>query len=347
MAHKRRRSSHDERIQAITLLEQGYTKPEVAKILQVAESSVYSWQAGYRKGGLAALSTKIASGRKSLLSDKQMLKLSKLLRLNPRQLEFNFGLWTRKRVRELIRREFEIDYTEQNVGRILKMLGFSPQRPVYRALQRNEEHRGKWMNEIFPALKARADREGASIFFADEAGCRNDHHSGTTWAPVGETPVVDFTGKRESIGMVSAVSMRGKLSWMTFEGSMNSALFIDFMRELLLDVKGKVFLVLDNVKYHKSRETTTWVEKHSDRIELFYLPGYSPDLNPDEWVWKNVKNDNIARVVPTRPGQLFEVAEKALRQLRNTPEKVRSFFSDPHLAYISCAYSLSGEPPES
>ncbi len=131
MARKGRRSSKDERIDAIRLLEQGYTKVQVARILNVTESSVYGWQKAYREGGLAALSTKIASGRKRLLTDKQMLELSRCLRLNPRQLEFNFGLWTRKLVRDLIRTRFGIDYSEQNVGRILKMLGFSPQRPVY------------------------------------------------------------------------------------------------------------------------------------------------------------------------------------------------------------------------
>ena len=139
--------------------------------------------------------------------------------------------------------------------------------------------------------------------------------------------------------MISAISLRGKMSWMIFGESMNSGRFIDFLRELLLDVKGKVFLIVDNVSYHKSAEVRTWVEQHSNRIELFFLPGYSPDLNPDEWVWKNVKSDHVARTVPDRPGQLYEIAEKALRMLRNTPEKVRSFFSDPHLAYIrrACA----------
>ena len=134
MARKGRRSSKGERIDAIRLLEQGYTKVQVARIFNVTESSVYGWQKAYREGGLAALSTKIASGRKRLLADKQMLELSRYLRLNPRQLEFNFGLWTRKLVRDLIRTRFGIDYSEQNVGRILKMLGFSPQRPVYQAM---------------------------------------------------------------------------------------------------------------------------------------------------------------------------------------------------------------------
>lgn len=339
MARKGRRSSHEERIQAIQLLAQGYTKAQVANILQVTEATVYGWQKDYRAGGLAALSTKIASGRKRLLSDAQMLELRRCLRLNPRQLEFNFGLWTRKRVRELIKRKFGIDYSEQNTGRILKMLGFSPQRPTYQALQQDEQKRRKWMEETFPAIRERAAEEGAKIFFADEAGCRNDHQSGTTWAPVGETPVVKFTAKRESIGMISAVSMRGAMYWMLFDGSMNSSRFIEFLALLIQDIRGRIFLVVDNVSYHKSKETKAWLEKHKNRIELFYLPGYSPDLNPDEWVWKNIKNDNVARIVPDRPGHLYEIAEKALRMLRAAPEKIRSFFADPHLAYIRRAYA--------
>ena len=339
MARKGRRSSHEERIQAIQLIAQGYTKREVANILQVTEASVYGWQKAYQEGGLAALSTKVASGRKRLLSDEQMLRLARMLRLNPRQLELDFGLWTRKRVREIVFREFGIDYTEQNIGKLLKLLGFSPQRPVYQALQQDEEKRREWTERTFPGISRRAAEERASIFFADEAGCRNDHQSGTTWAPVGETPVVKFTAKRESLGMISAFSMRGKMSWMIFEGTMNSARFIEFLRELLQDVKGKIFLIVDNVKYHKSAKVNTWVEQHKDRVELFFLPGYSPDLNPDEWVWKNVKSDHVARIVPDRPGHLYEIAEKALRMLRNTPEKIRSFISDPHLAYIhrACA----------
>jgi transposase len=222
MARKGRRSSHEERIHAIELIAQGYTKREVADILEVTEASVYGWQKLYQGGGLAALSTKIASGRKPLLSDAHLLKLAGMLRMNPRQLEFDFGLWTRRRVRELIRRKFGIDYTEQNVGKILKLLGFSPQRPVYQAVQQSDEKRREWTDKTFPGISKRAAEEGASIFFADEAGCRNDHHSGTTWAPIGETPVVKFTAKRESVGMISAISMRGKMSWMIFEGSMNS-----------------------------------------------------------------------------------------------------------------------------
>jgi transposase len=154
MARKGRRSTNDERMNAMRLLQQGYTKIEVANILNAAESSVYEWQSKFREGGLAALSTKIASGRKRALTDKQLLQLYRRLRGNPRQVQFNFGLWTRKIVRDLIRREFGVDCTLQNVGKILKMLGFSPQRPVYQALERDPEKRRVWMEETFPAIKS-------------------------------------------------------------------------------------------------------------------------------------------------------------------------------------------------
>ena len=320
------------------MLEQGYTKTEVANILGVAESSVYEWQSKYRAGGLAALSTKITSGRRRGLADKQLLQLYKWICGNPRQVQFDFGLWTRKIVRDLIAREFGISYTSQNVGKILKMLGFSPQRPAWQALERDPERRREWMEETFPAIKKRADREGARIYFADEAYSRTDHHAGTIWAPVGQTPVVQHLGAREGIGMISAISVRGDIHWMVYSEPMNSALFTDYLRYLTEDVEGKIFLVADRATYHTSQETALWLMDHKDRIELFFLPPYSPDLNPDEWVWKNVKHDNISRIVPQYPGHLSEVASQTLKALWKTPEKIKGFFADPDLAYIRRCY---------
>jgi transposase len=334
MARKGRRSTNDERMNAIRLLQQGYTRAEVANILDVAESSVYEWQSKFRQGGLAALSTKIASGRKRILTDKQLLQLYRWLCGNPRQVQFDFGLWTRKIAGELIRREFGINYTQQNVGKILKMLGFSPQRPVYQALERDPEKRRIWTEETFPAIKKRAEKEGANIYFADEAAARTDHHAGTTWAPVGQTPVVEHIGKRERIGMISAISTRGEMHWMVHTESMNSALFTAYLDYLIHDIEGKIFLIADRARYHTSKETAAWLKEHEDRIEMFFLPPYSPDLNPDEWVWKNVKHDSIYRVIPQHPDHLFEIAGQALRALWKVPEKIRAFFADPNLAYI-------------
>ena len=339
MARKGRRSTKEERVQAIRLLHQGYTRAEVAEILDVAESSVYDWQKKYREGGLAELSAKMAPGRKKLLTDGQLLQLSGWLRMNPRQLGFDFGLWTRKIVRDLIKREFGIDYTMQNIGKVLKRLGFSPQRPVYQALERDPEKRRKWTEETFPAIKERADREGAKIYFADEAASRTDHHAGTTWAPVGQTPIVEHIGARERIGMISAISMRGDMHWMVHTESMNSTLFTEYMDSLIHDIEGKIFLIADRARYHTSKETAKWLDEHKDRIELFFLPSYSPDLNPGEWVWKNVKHDNIYRIVPQYPDHLYLIAIRALRTLWKIPEKIRGFFADPNLSYIRRAYA--------
>lgn len=339
MARKGRRSTNEERIEAIRLLREGYTRAEVANIMRVTESSVYEWQSKFRKGGPDALSTKIASGRKSLLTGEQLLQLSRWLRGNPRQVQFDSGLWTRKIIRDLILREFGVDYSLQNVGKILKMLGFSPQRPVYQALERDPVKRHIWTEETFPAIRERAAQEGAKVYFADEAACRTDYHAGTTWAPVGQTPVAEHIGARERIGMISAVSLRGDMHWMVYTEPMNSELFTQYLAYLIQDIEGKIFLIADRARYHTSKETTGWANEHKDRIELFFLPSYSPDLNPDEWVWKNVKHDNIARIVPQRPGHLFEIASHALRKLWETPEKIRSFFADPNLAYIRRAYS--------
>jgi transposase len=223
------------------------------------------------------------------------------------------------------------------------MLGFSAQRPAWQALERDPERRRQWTEEDFPALRERAVREGAvregaTICFADEAYCRTGHHAGTTWAPAGRTPVAEHAGKREGAGMLSAVSPQGEFHWMVYSEPVNSELFTDYLRYLTEDVEGKIFLVADRARYHTSRETARWIMDHKDRIELFFLPPYSPDLNPDEQVWKNVKHDSIYRIVPQRPGHLSEIASQALKALSKAPEKIRGFFADPNLAYILRCY---------
>ena len=248
MARKGRRSTNEERVNAIRLLQRGYTRAQVAEIMDVAESSVYEWQSKYRKDGLDALSTKMAPGRTRLLTDEQLLQLYKWLRGNPRQAQFDFGLWTRKIVRELIRRESGTGCTLQNAGKILKRLGFSPQRPVWQALERDPEQRRTWTEETFPAIQERADREDAKTCFADEAYSRTGHHAGTTWAPVGQTPVAEHIGAREGIGMISAISMRGEMHWMVYAEPMNPALFTDYLGYLIEDVEGKIFLIADRAR---------------------------------------------------------------------------------------------------
>jgi transposase len=336
MAIKGRRSTPEERLRAVQLLKEGNDAELVARMFGVSRAIVFRWQQKYDAGGPSALETKKTPGPASRLSPTQMSQLYAIVTgCDPRQLEFDFGLWTRKIIRDLIRREFGVEFSEVQVGRLLKKMGLSAQRPLYRAYQRNSELVEEWKKVIYPKIRRLAADEGASIFFEDEAGLRTDHHAGTTWGAVGQTPVVVKTGERKSISMVSAISPRGELRFRVQEGSMTADRFIDFLKALLGSVPGKVFLIVDGHPVHKAKKVKEFIENEADgRLEMFFLPAYSPDLNPDEWVWNNVKNNRVGRNVIMGKDDLTAKAIGALRRLQKLPDVVRGFFRDPHLSYI-------------
>lgn len=336
MAIKGRRSTPEERLRAVQLLKEGNEAALVARMFGISRAILFRWQQKYDAGGPSALETKKTPGPASRLSPTQLSKLYAIITgCDPRQVQFDFGLWTRKIIRDLIRREFGVKLSEVQVGRLLNKMGLSAQRPLYRAYQQDPERVEEWKKVVYPKIRRLAAEEGASIFFEDEAGVRTDHHAGTTWGPVGQTPVVVKTGERKSVNMVSAISPRGEMRFRVQEGRMNAVRFIDFLKALLNSVHGKVFLIVDGHPVHKAKKVREFVENEADgRLKIFFLPPYSPDLNPDEWVWNNVKNDRIARTVIMSKDDLKAKAISALRRLQKLPGIVRGFFRDPKLAYI-------------
>jgi transposase len=324
------------RLRAVEQVESGAHPEDVAETLGLARGTVYMWLAKYREGGKDALRAKPVPGRPPKLSGDQLRRLYRLVvGSDPRQLEFQFALWTREMVRALIRREFTVALSVVSVGRLLRKLGLSPQRPLYRAYQQNPEAVERWKSEEYPRIRAEAEAEGATIYFADEAGIRSDYHAGTTWAPVGRTPVVKATGARFAVNMVSAVTAQGALRFAVYEEKFTATLFIDFCKRLLHDAPGPVYLIVDGHPTHRARVVKEYVASTGGRLRLFLLPGYSPELNPDEWVWKNVKHDRIARTGVTSKDDLKAKAISALRRLQKLPRLVRGFFADPHLRYIT------------
>jgi transposase len=325
------------RIRAVRQIKQEGAHPEgVAAALGLRRSTVYGWLAMFREGGWDALAAKPVPGRRPKLTGQQLGRLYALIvGADPRQLSFAFALWIREMVRELIRREFGVGLSAVSVGRLLRTLGLSPQRPLWRAYQQNPDAVEVWKTETFPTIRAQAKTEGATIFFLDEAGLRSDHHAGTTWAPVGQTPVVATTGARHTINLISAVTAQGALRFAAFEGGFNAERFIEFCQRLLHDAPGPVYLVVDGHPAHRAKATTEFVAATSGRLHLFFLPGYSPELNPDEWVWKNVKHDRVGRAGITSATDLKAKATNALRRLQRLPQLVRAFFADPHLRYIT------------
>jgi transposase len=324
------------RMRAIERVAAGAHPEEVAVTMGFHKNTVYGWLARAREGGKDALKAKAVPGRPPRLNATQISKLyGFIVGVDPRQLSFEFALWTREMVREVIHREFGVKLSVVSVGRLLRTMGLSPQRPLHRAYQQNPDAVEAWKTEQFPAIRAEAKKLGATVYFADEAGIRSDYHAGTTWAPVGKTPVVANTGARYSINMLSAVSAQGALRFMLHDGTVNSGVFIDFCKRLLKDAPGPVFLIVDGHPSHRANATTQFVADTAGQLRLFFLPGYSPELNPDEWVWKNVKADRIGKTGVTSKDDLKAKATGALRRLQKLPALVRGFFRDPHLAYIT------------
>ena len=324
------------RLRAVRQIEQGAHPEDVAAGLGMTRTAVYGWLAKYREGGLEALRAKPVPGRPPSLSGAQLQRVYALIVGNdPRQLQFIFALWTRAMVRELIRREFAARLSEVSVGRLLRKLGLSPQRPLYRAYQQNPEAVARWKAETYPQLRAEAAATGGTVYFADEAGVRSDYHAGTTWAPVGKTPVVAATGDRFAVNLISAVSAKGALRFAAYEGNLNAVVFLDFCRRLLADATGPVFLVLDGHPVHRSNAVKQFAAASGGRLRLCFLPGYSPELNPDEWVWKHVKHDHIGRVGVSSPDDLKAKALAALHRLQKLPHIVQGFFRDQNLRYIT------------
>lgn len=324
------------RLQAIKAVRNGRTVAEVAEIFGVHERTLYRWLARFEAGGQNGLVSQPKSGRPPKLTGEEMRWLARVVReQTPQQMKFPYALWTLSLIGEVIWRRLGKALSKASVGRVMKLLGFTPQKPLYRAWQQDPALVRQWETETFPQIRAEARRVGATIYFADEAGVRSDYHRGTSWAPSGETPVVEKTGRRFSINMISAVSARGDFRFMVHEGTVNGRRFRTFLQRLMVGAKRPVFVIVDGHPAHRTRVVRDYVASTNGRLRLFFLPSYAPQLNPDEAVWSHVKRDLARRGVENLE-QMKRLAIGALRRIQKLPQLVRSFFHQP-----SCRYALS------
>jgi transposase len=320
---------------SVRRVQAGESPEVVATGLGINRRTIYRWLSAYHYGGDDALAAKPIPGAPPKLDAKAMARLSRIVRdKTPQQFKFEYALWTLALIRELISRQFNVRLTEVSVGRLMKRLGFSPQRPLYRAWQQNPELVQSWQETVYPKIAARAKKEGALIFFADEAGVRSDHRAGTTWAPVGQTPVVKATGARFGLNMLSAVNALGHFRFMTVDGTVNATVFREFLERLLVGMERKIFLIVDGHPAHKAALVRRFVAENASRIELFFLPPYSPELNPDELVWNNVKS-RVAKLGSQTKKELKANVHRALRRLQFLPDLVAGFFRTPTCRYAA------------
>lgn len=336
LSHEARESL---RIRAVQMVEAGESPEKVIAALGFHRSAIYQWIAKYREGGKEALKKRPITGRPPKLTGKQLQWLYQMIvGKNPLQLKFDFALWTRDMVREVIRREFDLNLSAVSVGRLLHKLGFSPQKPLHRAYQQNPQLVLEWQARELPRILAMATAEKAVVYYADESAVRSDYHSGTTWALKGKTPIVQKTGARFKINVLSAVSPKGMMRFMTYDSNLTAEVFCEFLGRLLYRAAKPVYVIADNHPVHRSQKVRQFVESSKGMLKLFFLPAYSPELNPDELVWADLKR-NIGRRVIKGKGDLKARVISHLRSLQNMPAKIAQFFLHPLVKY---AFAVSG-----
>ena len=321
----------------VRLSEKGKSSKEIAEILDVSLRHVQNTVKQYKDGGTSAIKLKTRGrrlGAKRTLTPEQEKEIQGIIvDKTPDQLRFKECMWNRKNIVELIRRRYRINIPESTLGVYLSRWGFSVQRPVKRAYKQDEEKVKNWVELEFPGITARAKEEEAEIYFGDETGLQNQPTILRGYAPIGQTPVVRTESKHIKINMLSAISNRGKLRFVLYKDNMDADKLIDFMRRLVHDSKKKVFLVLDNLRVHHAKKVTAWLEKHKDEIEVFYLPPYAPEYNPDELLNSDLKRAISKRPSPRSDGELEHNVRSHLKSVQLKPDKVKGFFSSPTTSY--------------
>ena len=324
------------RKRGVASVQEGQSPEIVAKALGINRVTIYGWLSRYRHGGWGALDAKKRGGRIPKLDAKALQWIYQTVtNKNPLQLKFTFALWTARMVGQLIQQKFGIKLSKASVCRLLGQLGLTPQRPVWRAYQQKPEAVQRWLQEEYPKIKQLARQKKALIYFGDEAGVRSDHHAGTTWALKGKTPVVSSTGARFGLNLISAVSAQGEFRFMTVKGRIGAVQFIDFIKRLIHGIHRTVFLIVDGHPAHKAKMVTKFIETVKDRFQLFLLPPYSPELNPDERVWNDLKNNAIGKQAITTPQQLKSAVISHLRFIQKTPDRVRSYYNNETTKYAA------------
>jgi transposase len=324
---------------AVRLVGEGRSKTEVAELMGVARETVSRWVKAHRQRGDRALDARRRGRRPghTKLTDAQQLQIAKLVAgRNPDQLKLPGFLWTRALVAELILREFGVEVGEETVGRYLRAWGFSPQKPMRRAYEQSDEAVRRWLEQTYPAIEKAARRQRAEILWVDESGLRSDHTAGRTWAPIGQTPITKGTGKRFKANMVAAISNTGTLRFRVFDERFTGPVFLDFLRRLVRDNKGrKAVVILDGHPAHRARIVRDWVAANPTLIELHFLPGYSPELNPAECLNQDVKTNALGKRRPINVTELKADVRSFLRSCQRRPAKVARYFHEHHVRYAA------------
>jgi len=323
---------------AVERVREGERASSVISSYGFNRTTIYKWLTVVSSPGkgVNALRSRPATGRPRTLTPRQEKQVFAWVNgKDPRQYGLDFGLWTRAMIANLIEQKFAVKLGLTAVGELLAKLGLTPQKPLERAYQRNPEAIEKWKRETFPSIASAAKAVGGEVYFWDESGFRADTVHGKTWGKKGETPVIARPGQRQSISAASAVNSKGAFWYSTYQGGLNAPLFVALLKQMMRNRTKPVHLVADGLPAHKTKLVKEYVASTDGRLTIHFLPGYAPELNPDELVWSHVKRTGVART-PLRKGEkLSEKIEMQLAAIKKMPRLIRAFFKTPSVAYIN------------
>jgi transposase len=324
------------RKRAVAQVQNGESPEVVIHAMGFSRACIYSWLAMYRVGGWDGLDARKRGGRPRKLNGRIIRWVYQVVvGKDPRQYKFPFALWTRNAIATLIYQRYGIRLSANSVGRLLAQLGITPQKPLWRAYQQDPERVRQWVEEEYPSIAKEAKRRGAEIWFADESGLRSDYHAGTTWGVKGKTPVVRSTGARHRLNMLSVVNRRGRIRFMIEKGGVNGEVVCRFLDRLMVGSSRPVFLIWDGHPTHKSKEVAEKIQSYRGKLCVHPLPGYSPELNPGEGVWREVKAHRVGRAGVFTFADMKSKALGALRHLAHRPDKIRKLFLTPTTRYAA------------
>lgn len=308
-----------------------------AETFHLSKSAVDKIWTRYRTKGARGLKSKkrgVTGGKK--INGNQSSQVRQLIKDKlPDQLKLPYGLWTREAVQQLILIRYGIELSRWQVGRYLKSWGYTPQRPITKAFEQKPERVKQWLEKEYPAIKKRAQKERAIIYFGDETGMRSDHQAGRSYAPAGETPVIKKTGQRFSLNMISAISNRGHLQFMIMDGRFNSEVFQTFLKRMIKYSKQKIYFVTDGHPAHKTKKLNEWLAQNKKRIEVFFLPPYSPELNAQEYVNQDLKTNIIGKKRPINKEQMKSNVEEFMTKRKKDKRQVQKYFHVSHVRYAA------------
>jgi len=327
------------RVRALRGIELGYSEVDLAELLGVCHETISRWWTAYSADGLPSLpgdrtGRPLGSGR--LLTEAQAERIQELIDHNtPEKLGIAQALWTRRAVRDLIRKEFNIEVAERTVGQYLRRWGYTAKKPARHWRQQQPDEVQQWLEETYPAIEEQAAREEAEILWTDEVGVAADHHPGCGYARQGERATLEVPRPHIRVNQITAISNEGTVRFMTYKGSLNAAVFLVFLSKLIEGATRKILLIADRLQAHKTPDVIAWLEAHQDKIEVFYLPPYSPEMNPVEYLNNNMKGEVNKAGLPPDQGTLHARIMAFMNNLASVPKHVISYFLHPCVQYAA------------